>query len=120
MRGRGSPVAAGTAACARVPGDRLRVFTFAVYSPSFVSYIPPLQAEGLPPIVERFANALKWMSAPQWESLSRPWSLDRESSGSLLQAALRSRARESEEAVAGAAIAGAPPHISGGSGWGAV
>jgi len=74
----------------------------------------------LPPIVERFANALKWLSAPQWESLSRPWSLDRETSGSLLQAALKSGARDSEEAVAVAAIAVAPKHVSGDAGWAAV
>jgi len=98
-------VAAWQAASALVRRRQLSALTFAAHYAPFASVIPPLQADGLPPIVERFANALKWMSAPQWESLSRPWSLDRESSGSLLQAALKSRARESEEAVAIAAIA---------------
>jgi hypothetical protein len=113
-------VAAWQAASALVRRRQLSALTFAAHYAPFASVIPPLQAEGVPPIVERFANALKWLSAPQWASLSRPWSLDRESSGSLLQAALKSRARESEEAVAIAAIAVAPKHVSGDAGWAAV
>src|SRR5690348_12119895 len=113
-------VAAWQAASALVRRRQLSALTFAAHYAPFASVIPPVQAEGLPPIVERFANALKWLSAPQWESLSRPWSLDRETSGVLLQAALRSQARDSEEAVAIAAIAVAPRHVSGDAGWAAV
>jgi hypothetical protein len=113
-------VAAWQAASALVRRRQLSALTFAAHYAPFASVIPPLQAEGVPPIVERFANALKWLSAPQWDTLSRPWALDRESSGSLLQAALKSRARESEEAVAVAAIAVAPRHVSGDAGWAAV
>ncbi len=113
-------VAAWQAASALVRRRQLSALTFAAHYAPFASVIPPLQADGVPPIVERFANALKWLSAPQWDTLSRPWALDRESSGSLLQAALKSHARESEEAVAIAAIAVAPRHVSGDAGWAAV
>ena len=113
-------VAAWQAASALVRRRQLSALTFAAHYAPFASVIPPVRAGELPPIVERFANALKWLSAPQWESLSRQWSLDRESSAILLQAALKSRARESEEAVAIAAIAVAPKHIAGDAGWAAV
>ena len=113
-------VAAWQAASALVRRRQLSALTFAAHYAPFASVIPPAHTSELPPIVERFANALKWLSAPQWESLSRPWSLDRESSASLLQAALKSRARESEEFVAIAAIAVAPRHVSGDAGWAAV
>ncbi len=113
-------VAAWQAASALVRRRQLSALTFAAHYAPFASVIPPVPAGELPPIVERFANALKWLSAPQWESLSRQWSLDRESSAILLQAALKSRARESEEAVAIAAIAVAPKHIAGDAGWAAV
>ena len=113
-------VAAWQAASALVRRRQLSALTFAAHYAPFASVIPPALAAELPTIVERFANALKWLSAPQWESLGRPWSLDRESSASLLQAALRSNARESEEAVAIAAISVAPRHVSGDSGWAAV
>src|SRR5439155_417987 len=110
-------VAAWQAASALVRRRQLSALTFAAHYSPFGSVIPLAQASDLPPIVERFANALKWLSAPLWESLARPWSLDRESSASLLQAAMKSRARESEEAVAIAAITVAPRHISGDGGW---
>ncbi|TMD75719.1 MAG: hypothetical protein E6I77_10405, partial [Chloroflexi bacterium] len=113
-------VAAWQAASALVRRRQLSALTFAAHYSPFGSVIPLAQASDLPPIVERFANALKWLSAPLWESLARPWSLDRESSASLLQAAMKSRARESEEAVAIAAITVAPRHISGDAGWAAV
>ena len=113
-------VAAWQAASALVRRRQLSALTFAAHYAPFASVIPPAQAVELPPIVDRFANALKWLSARQWESLARPWSLDRDSSASLLQAALKSRARESEEAVAIAAIAVAPRHVSGDAGWAAV
>ena len=113
-------VAAWQAASALVRRRQLSALTFAAHYSPFASVIPLAQASDLPPIVERFANALKWLSAPLWESLARPWSLDRESSASLLQAAMKSRARESEEAVAIAAITVAPRHISGDAGWAAV
>ena len=113
-------VAAWQAASALVRRRQLSALTFAAHYAPFASVIPPAQAVELPPIVDRFANALKWLSARQWESLARPWSLDRDSSASLLQAALKSRARESEEAAAIAAIAVAPRHVSGDAGWAAV
>src|SRR5438046_975264 len=101
-------VAAWQAASALVRRRQLSALTFAAHYSPFGSVIPLAQASDLPPIVERFANALKWLSAPLWESLARPWSLDRESSASLLQAAMKSLARESEEAVAIAASTVAP------------
>ena len=113
-------VAAWQAASALVRRRQLSALTFAAHYAPFASVIPPAQAAEVPPIVERFANALKWLSAPQWESLARQWSLDRETSASLLQAALKSGARESEEVVAIAAIAVAPRHVSGDAGWAAV
>ena len=113
-------VAAWQAASALVRRRHLSALTFAAHYAPFAAVIPPAQTAELPPIVERFANALKWLNAPQWESLTRQWSLDRESSGSLLQAALQSRAREAEEFVAIAAIAVAPKHVSGDAGWAAV
>ena len=113
-------VAAWQAASALVRRRQLSALTFAAHYAAFASVIPPAQVEAPPPIVARFANALKWLSAPQWESLARPWSLERETSGSLLQAALRSGARESEEAVAIAAITVAPKHLSGDTGWAAI
>src|SRR5262249_45975810 len=113
-------VAAWQAASALVRRPQLSALMFAAHYAPFASVIPAAQAEGLPPNVERFANALKWLSAAQWESLGRPWTLDRDASASLLQAALKGRAREAEEAVAMAAIAVAPKHVAGDVGWAAV
>ncbi|HET7465675.1 MAG TPA: hypothetical protein VFL29_03345 [Candidatus Dormibacteraeota bacterium] len=113
-------VAAWQAASALVRRRQLSALTFAAHYAAFASVIPPVQAQDLPPIVERFANALRWLDAAQWGSLARPWTLDREASGALLQAALKSRAREAEEAVALAAMAVAPKHVAGDPGWAAV
>lgn len=113
-------VAAWQAASALVRRRQLSALTFAAHYAAFASVIPPVPARDLPPIVERFANALRWLGAAQWESMAKPWSLDREASAALLQATLKSRAREAEEAVAMAAIAMAPKHVAGDAGWAAV
>ena len=113
-------VIAWHAASALVRRRQLAALTFAAHYAPFAAVIPLAQTAELPPIVERFANALKWLGAGQWELLARSWSLDRDPSSSLLQAALRSGARDSEEAVALAAIAVAPRHVSGDAGWAAV
>ncbi|HEY6875286.1 MAG TPA: hypothetical protein VI384_02890 [Candidatus Dormibacteraeota bacterium] len=113
-------VAAWQAASALVRRRQLAALTFAAHYAPFAAVVPLAETEEVPPIVRLFANAMKWLSAGQWESLARPWSLDREASTTLLQAAHRSKAREAEEFVALAAIAMAARHIAGDSGWAAV
>ena len=113
-------VAAWQAASALVRRRQLAALTFAAHYAPFATVIPLAETDEVPPIVRLFANAMKWLSAAQWESLARPWSLDRGDSSTLLQAALKSKAREAEEFVALAAIALAARHVAGDSGWAAV
>ncbi len=113
-------VAAWQAATALVRRRQLAALTFAAHYAPFASVIPPQRESEVAPIVQLFANALKWLAAAQWESLARPWSLDREASSALLQASLKSRARDAEEYVALSAIGLAAKHVSGDAGWAAV
>lgn len=113
-------VAAWQAATALVRRPQLAALTFAAHYAPFALVIPPERPDEVPAIVQLYANAMKWLSASQWESLGRPWSLDRESSSALLQASLKSKARDAEEYVGLAAIALAAKHVSGDGGWAAV
>jgi hypothetical protein len=113
-------VAAWQAVSALLRRRQLSALTFAAHYMPFGSVIPPAVADDPTPAVELFGKALRWLSPAQWEILSQPWSLDRESSASLLQAAMKSRGREAEEATALAALAIVPKHLSGDAGWAAV
>ena len=113
-------VASWQAATALVRRRQLAALTFAAHYAPFASLIPPERAEDVAPIVQLFANALKWLTAPHWESLARQWSLEREASSALTQASLKSRARDAEEFVALAAIPLAAKHVAGDTGWAAV
>jgi len=112
--------AAWQAGSALVRRRQLAALTFAAHYAPVAPVIPLAETADVAPIVRLFANALKWLSAGPWELLARPWSLDRDASSTLLQAALKSKARDAEEFVALAAIALAARHVAGDSGWAAV
>jgi hypothetical protein len=111
--------AAWQAVSALVRRRQLQALTFAAHYLPFASILPPV-AGPIPPSVELFARSLKWLNKTQWESLARAWSVEREAGTALLQAAARMPARESEEAVALAALAMVPRHLTGDAGWAAV
>jgi len=112
--------AAWSAASALVRRRQLASLTFAAHYLPFASAIPPVVSAEPPAGVQLFAKTLKWLAPAQWESLARPWSVDREASTSLLQVAARTPARESEEAVALSALAAVTNHLSGDAGWAAM
>ena len=99
---------------------QLSALTFAAHYVAFASLVPAAPTEEPPSSVQVFVRALKWLGPAQWRELARPWTLDREASASLLQAAMRSRARESEEAAAVGALLVVGKHLSGDAAWAAV
>ena len=113
-------VAAWQAANALSRRRQLAALTFAAHYAPFADVIPLARATAPLPDVERFTKRLRGLTAEQWQMISTPWSLDRETSGALLQAAARDNTREAEEAAALAAIAAAPRHMPGDAGWAAV
>ncbi len=113
-------VATWQAASALARRRQLAALTFAAHYVPFAGVIPLVTVEPPVPSVERFAKALRWLSEAQWQALARGWTLDREASAALLQAAMKSRTREAEEAAALAALAVAAKHLSGDAGWAAV
>lgn len=112
-------LAAWLAANALSRRRQLAALTFAAHYAPFADVIP-LRAEPLAAVEQRFLKRLKGLGPEQWQALARPWSVDRDASSALLQAAARSTTREAEEAAALAAIALAPKHLSGDAGWAAV
>jgi hypothetical protein len=113
-------VATWQAASALARRRQLAALTFAAHYMPFAGVIPLVTVEPPVPSVERFTKALRWLGEAQWLVLARSWTLDREVSAALLQAAMRSRAREAEESAALAALAVASKHLSGDAGWAAV
>jgi hypothetical protein len=111
--------AACQAASALVRRRQLAALSFAAHYMPFATVIPPASPDP-PATVRGFIKALRWLGPAQWEALARPWALDRESLGSLLQAAVKSAARDAEEAAGLAALAVVPKHLPGDSGWAAV
>ena len=99
---------------------QLSPLTFAAHYVPFAAVIPPSVVDPLAPSVDLFTRALRWLGEAQWQALARPWTLDREAAAALLQAAIKSRTREAEEAAALAAFAVAHKHLSGDAGWAAV
>ena len=112
--------AAWSAASALVRRRQLASLTFAAHYLPFASAIPPVVTAEPPAGVQLFAKTLRWLAPGQWESLARPWSVDREASTTLLQVASRTPSRESEEAVALSALAAVTKHLSGDAGWAAM
>jgi len=113
-------VATWQAASALTRRRQLSPLTFAAHYMPFASAIPLVATEQPVPSVELFTKALRWLDEPQWQSLARTWTLDREASAALLQAAMKVTTREAEESAALAAFAVAPKHLSGDAGWAAV
>ncbi|HET9410589.1 MAG TPA: hypothetical protein VFO75_01785 [Candidatus Dormibacteraeota bacterium] len=113
-------VTAWQAASALARRRQLSPLTFAAHYAPFAALIPPAAAGPVSPSVDLFTKALRWLGEVQWQALARPWTLDREAAAALLQAAIRSRTREAEEAAALAAIGVAHKHLSGDAGWAAV
>jgi hypothetical protein len=112
--------AAWSAASALVRRRQLAALTFAVHYLPFAAVIPPIETAEPPANVQLFARSLKWITQSQWELMALPWTLDREVSTMLMQTAARVGAWESEEAVALAALAVVPRHLTGDVGWAAV
>jgi hypothetical protein len=113
-------VATWQAASALARRRQLSALTFAAHYVPFAAVIPLASTEPVPPSVELFTKALRWLGETQWQALARPWTLDREVAAVLLQAAMKSKTREAEEAAAFAAFAVAHKHLSGDAGWTAV
>jgi hypothetical protein len=113
-------VATWQAAAALARRRQMSPLTFAAHYLPFAALIPPATTEPPVPSVELFTKALRWLDEAQWQSLARAWTLDREASAALLQAAMKSRTREAEEAAALAAFAVAHKHLTGDGGWAAV
>lgn len=113
-------VAAWQAANALSRRRQLAALTFAAHYAPFADVIPPARTAEPGPDIDRFIKKLRALAAEHWQAISTPWSLDREISGVLLQAAARAGTREAEEAVALAAIAAVPRHMPGEGGWAAV
>jgi hypothetical protein len=112
-------VATWQAASALARRRQLSPLTFAAHYVSFATVIPPA-ATDVPPSVDLFIKALRWLGDMQWQALARPWTLEREAAVALMQAAIKSKTREAEEAAAFAAFAVAHKHLSGDTGWAAV
>ena len=113
-------VTAWQAVSALARRGQLSPLTFAAHYVPFAALIPPAAAEAPVPSVDLFTKALRWLGESQWLVLARPWTLDRELATALLQAAIKSRTREAEEAAALAAFAVSHKHLSGDAGWAAV
>lgn len=113
-------VAAWQAANALSRRHQLAALTFAAHYAPFAEVIPAPVPPGTAPDVQRFIKRLRSLSAEQYQALSTPWSLDREVSAALLQAAARAKTREVEEAAALAVIGAIPKHLPGDAGWAAV
>jgi len=113
-------IATWQAASALARRRQLAALTFAAHYMPFAGVIPLVTVEEPIPSVELFTKALRWLGEPQWRSLARSWTLDREASAALLQAAMKTRAREAEESAALAALAVASKHLSRDAGWAAV
>jgi hypothetical protein len=113
-------VATWQAASALARRRQLAALTFTAHYMPFAGVIPLVTVEQPVPSVELFNKALRWLDEPQWRTLARSWTLDREASAALLQAAMKTRAREAEESAALAALAVASKHLSGDAGWAAV
>jgi hypothetical protein len=119
-RGEEEVFTAWLAASALARRRHLPALTFAAHYLPFAAAIPLAGAGEAPVEVRLFAKSLRWLDATQWQVLAQPWSLDREASAPLLQAPLREKARDSEEAVALAALAVVSKHLAGDAGWAAV
>lgn len=113
-------VAAWQAANALSRRRQLAALTFAAHYAPFAEVIPPVRNAEPGADIERFIKRLRALTAEHWQAISTPWSLDRETSAALLQAAARAGTREAEEAVALAAIGAVPRHMPGDGGWAAV
>lgn len=113
-------LAAWQAASALTRRRQMAALTFAAHYVPFAGVIPLSSVEPPPAAVERFAKALRWLGAAQWQALAKAWTLDRDASAALLQAAVRCATREGEESAALAALAVAPKHVSGDGAWGAI
>lgn len=99
---------------------QMAALTFAAHYMPFATVIPLSASEPPAPAVDRFGRALRRLDAARWQALSRTWTLDREASAALLQAAVKCPTRPSEEAVALAALAVVARHLPGDAGWAAV
>ncbi len=113
-------VAAWQAVSALVRRHQLPAIKFAAHYAPFAYTIPVVNAAALDPTATRYVSAIERLTAQQCGTLGRPWRLDPEASGILAQAVVKSSVRETEEAVALAALAAIPPHLSGDAGWAAV
>ncbi|MDQ6876100.1 MAG: hypothetical protein M3082_00040 [Candidatus Dormibacteraeota bacterium] len=119
-RGDENVVAAWQAVSALVLRHQLSALKFAAHYAPFAAPIPVSPVEAMDPITRRFLGAVEGLSAEQCAILARPWRLDHGASRALLQAVAKSRHLHIEEAVALAALAAIPEHLTGDAGWAAV
>ncbi len=113
-------VAAWQAATALTRRRQLAALTFAAHYAAFAVVVPLAVAAEPPSDVQRFVKLLRWLGPQQWQAVGRPWSLDRDVSAWLMEAAAKSSTREAEEAAAIAAITAVAKHLPGDAGWAAV
>jgi len=113
-------IAAWQAANALSRRRQMAALTFAAHYAPFADVIPTVGGAESQPAVQRFLKRLRGLTVEQWQAMATPWSLDREMTAALLQAAARASTREVEEAAAIAAINAIGRHLPGDSGWAAV
>lgn len=113
-------VAAWEAVSALVMRPQLPALKFAAHYAPFASLIPISGSDTLNPMTRRFMSVLQALSGAQCESLARRWRIEPAASHALLQAVTKHQQVKSEEAVAMAALAVIPKHLTGDSGWAAI
>jgi hypothetical protein len=113
-------VAAWQGMSALVIRQHLPALKFAAHYAPFAKLIPASGSDGLDPMTMRFLAALEGLSAAQCESLAHRLHIEPAASRALLQAVARHKEVKSEEAVAMAALAVIPAHLTGDSGWAAI
>ena len=113
-------VAAWQAMTAVLMRSQLPALKFAVHYTPFAALIPPFGSDVLEPKTRRFLVRLEALSKEQLEALAQRWRIEPAASHALLQAVAKNRHVKSEEAVALAALALIPNHVTGDVGWAAV
>jgi len=113
-------VAAWQAMSALVLRSKLGALKFAVHYAPFTSAIPVSGSDVLGPQTQYFIARIEALTREQCEVLARRWRIEPAASRALLQAVAKNREVKSEEAVALAALAFIPSHLTGDAGWAAV
>jgi hypothetical protein len=119
-KGEEKQVAAWQAMTALVMRSHLPALKFAVNYAPFATLIPLSGSDVLDPKTRRFMALLEGLTKEQHQLLARRWRISPSASHALLQAVAKNKQVKSEEAVALAALATTPNHLTGDEGWAAV